>query len=482
MTRSGNGTTRRTFFAGVTTGLSVMAFDAKATEPSLSQSLAAAVVESRARPVPAEVLDRTVWTVIDSLGAMIVAAKMPEVQAFMNLVRSRRGKPAARVLGSGVTAAVEYAAAGGAFLIHANEIDDGDMRSQLRASAVIMSTALAMADALDQSGAAFLRSAALGYTLQGRLAAPQGPTQGRGWMASGVWGPPAASMMAADAMELGTEQLASALALAASASGGSFQYFYDQTEEKRLVVARAARSSVEAAFLARAGEAGARHSLEGPAGLYRLFGGRETQMPSAQDLTGDLDRLEGPLFIHPKFFAASQSIIPTLDGIVEDLPELRADEVERFVLRGDETWARVLADKINQFEPPLTRIGAMMNFSYVLALVMVRGTAMPGDYQDLPDAAVVAVAQQGRFELDPAAAILRIDFTLKDGRVLTSVARYPGPQDMAALSAPRRLTKFEALTRRLGTARQAELLAACRALPQEPSMHRWITRVQSLTE
>lgn len=480
MTSDRGRTTRRAFVAGAATGLAVGAGSVGAAEPSLSEAIAASVAASRETPVPPAVLDRTVWSVIDCLGAMTFAAGAPEVEAFMRLVASRRGKPKARVLGTGVTAAVEYAAAGGAFLIHANEIDDGDMRSQLRASSVIMSTALAMADALDQSGAAFLRSAALGYTLQGRLAAPQGPTQGRGWMASGVWGPPAAGAMAADALGLGADQIASALALAASASGGSFQYFHDQTEEKRLVVARAARSSVEAAYLARAGETGAKHILEGPAGLYRLFGGKDGVIPSAQSLAGDLGRLEGPLFIHPKFFSASQSIIPTLDGIAADLPDLKAEDVERFTLRGDETWAPVLADKINRFEPPLTRIGAMMNFSYALALVMVRGTAMPGDYQDLPDAAAVAFARKGRFEVDPAASVLRIDFTLKDGRTLTSTARYPGPQDMAPLEAPRRLAKFGALTRRLGEARQTALLEACRALPQEASMRRWITRVQSL--
>lgn len=471
--------TRRTFVAGAVTGLALTS-DAFAAEPSLSQSLAGAIVGTRRGPVPTEVVDRTVWTVIDCLGAMIFAAGTPEVEAFMSLVSSRRGKPKARVLGAGVTAAVEYAAAGGAFLIHANEMDDGDMRSQLRASSVIMSTALAMADALDQTGAAFLRSAALGYTLQGRLAAPQGPPQGRGWMASGVWGPPAAGAMAADAMGLDADQIASALALAASASGGSFQYFHDQTEEKRIVVARAARSAVEAAWLARAGESGARHILEGPAGLYRLFGGPDGVAPPVQALVADLGQLEGPLFVHPKFFAASQSIIPTLDGIAADHPGLRADDVESFVLRGDASWAPVLADKINRFEPPLTRIGAMMNFSYVLALVLVRGSAMPGDYQLLPDPDVVAFARKGRFDTDPAATVPHIDLTLKDGRVLTSIARYPGPRDMAALEAPRRLAKFAALTRRLGETRQAALLEACRALPEAPSMRRWISRVQSL--
>ncbi|WGM40631.1 MmgE/PrpD family protein [Caulobacter sp. NIBR1757] len=481
MSTDGLKTTRRAFVAGAATGLAVPAGPTQAAQPSLAQSLAAATVASRDRPVPSEVLDRTVWSVIDCLGAMIFAAGTPEVGPFMTLVGSRRGKPRARVLGAGVTAAVEYAAAGGAFLIHANEMDDGDMRSQLRASSVIMSTALAMADALDQSGPAFLRSAALGYTLQGRLAAPQGPTQGRGWMTSGVWGPPAAGAMAADAMGLGADQITSAIALAASASGGSFQYFHDQTEEKRLVVARAARSAVEAALLARSGEIGARHILEGPAGLYRLFGGKDGMPPTVEALTGDLWRLEGPLFIHPKYFAASQSIIPSLDGIAADLPDLRAAEIETFTVRGDASWAPVLADKIDRFAPPATRIGAMMNFSYVLGLVLVRGTAMPGDYADLPDAAAVVLARKGRFQLDPEAAVLRIDFTMKDGRVLSSLARYPGPQDIAPLEASRRIAKFNALTSRIEEKRRVALLEACRALPGESSMRRWIGRVQSLT-
>ncbi|NBB16829.1 hypothetical protein GVN21_15805 [Caulobacter sp. SLTY] len=454
---------------------------ARAAERSLSGQLAQAIVALRGTTPPPEVIERTIWTVIDNLGAMIFAGRTREVQPYLDLATSRTGAPAARIVGTGRTAPVEAAAGANAFLIHANEVDDGDLRSQLRASAVIMSSAMAIAEAFDVSGPAFLKACALGYTVQGRLAAPLGPTQGRGWMASGVWGPPAAAAMAADMLGLDAAKITSAIGLAGVASGGPFQYFYDQTEEKRLIVARAARAAVESALLARAGEVGASQILEGPAGLYRLIGGPSAPIPTAEALTADLARLEGPLFIRPKYFAASHSIIPTLDGMAEDTPGLKADQIESFLVRGDAGWARVLAAKVDRFEAPATRIGAMMNFSYVLALVLVRGRAMPADFDGPPDPAAIALAGKGRFAVEPERRGLRVEFRLKDGRLLTAEARYPGPDEQAPPEEARRLAKFRALTAdRLAPANQDRVMRHCRTLPEAGSMRAWAGELQSL--
>lgn len=453
-----------------------------AASQSLSGSLAAALVALRGTPVPHEVAERTAWTLLDVMGTVVYGASLAGTRNFLNSVRARSGQPATMVFGAGTAAPIELAAAANAFLIHAAEIDDSDLRAQLRASAVIMPTALALAEAHDIDGAAFIRAAAMGYTLQGRLAAPLGPIQRFGWMASGVWGPPAAAAMAADMMGLSAPQMVSAMGLAGSASGGSFQYFFDQTEEKRFIVARAARTAVESAMLASAGEAGPPFIFEGQAGLYRLFGDRVLKAPDAATLVANLGNLEGPLFILPKFYAASHSIIPTLDGIAADIPHaIDAAAVERIVVKGDAGWASVLADKINDFAPPATLIGAMINYSFVVALFLARRSLMPDDISEavIRDPATIALARKTRFETVAGPADLSVEIAMADGTRYLARARTPAVGKPAAFHQTERLAKFQGLTAdRLSAERRNRLKALCLGVGTVPSMRGWARDVQ----
>ncbi len=471
--------TRRHAIAGVATGLIFAERIAAAVpgEPSLSLRIGEAVVAAREAAVPEAVAERTAWTLLDAMGAIVHGARLPSTRPVVAMFAARKGTPEAMIYGRRMRAPVELAAAANAFLIHADEVDDSDLRAQLRASAVILPTALALAEATDCSGARFVHAAALGYTLQGRLAAPLGPIQRFGWMASGVWGPPAAAAMASSMLGSSAAAIADAIGLAGSASGGSFQYFYDQTEEKRLIVARAARIAVESAQLAKVGEAGPRRILEGQAGLYRLFGGAEAALPDATTLTGRLGDLEGPLYVRPKYYAASHSIIPMLDGMALDLPaDVRAEDVTAFVVRGDAGWARVLGDKIDHFVAPASQIGGMINFSFVVATWLRRRNALPRDFEPgaLNDPVTLALAARGRFEI-VGGVPLSLELIMRDGRRLTARARTPGPGERAPPEREQRSAKFDALTAPLSPDRRAALRRACLDIGRAASMRRWAT-------
>lgn len=463
--------------AGLSTGLIAMPGLAQvARGKSLSQALAEAIVALRSTPLRPDIAERAAWTLLDGMGAMLHGAAQPSVRRSVAAFADRRGTPAASIVGHRVQAPVELAAAANAYLLHAEEVDDSDLPAQLRASAVILPTALAMAEALDLSGAQFLANLALGLTLQRRLAAPLGPTQPLGWMASGVWGPPAAAAMAAAMAGLDVRSIASALALGGSGSGGSFQYFYDQTEEKRLIVARGARTAVESARLAALGETGAARILEGQAGLYRLIGGAAASIPTAAQLTAGLADRDGPLFLQPKYFAASSSVIPTLDGLAADLPAgFDAEQIVDFTVRGNAGWARVLADKVNGFTPPQSRIGASTNFSFMVALYALRRSALPDDLTPaaLADARILALAKRGRFVVADVPDIVT-EFTLRDGRIVRTVARTPPPGQPVPFEQPRRIAKFDALTARaVNQATRERVRAACLSVGQASSMRSW---------
>ena len=446
--------------------------------PALSVQIAQALVSLNRSVVPPEVRERVGWTILDGLGVMRFGAGLAAVKPYLGNVAGRVGTPSGSVPAAGLTLAAENAAAANAFLIHAAEIDDSDLRGQLRASAVVLPTLLAAAEMADASGEAFVRALALAYTLQGRLAAAVPvPIQSRGWMASGVWGPPAAAAGAALLLELPPGRIASAMGLAGSDSGGLFQYLFDQTDEKRLIMARAARAAVESVRLAQAGEAGPPRILEGRAGIYALFAGQPA--PDAATLTRDLAGMEGPLFIYPKLYAASHSIIPTLDGLAADLPNgFRWQDVESYVVRGDTGWRDTVGTKITDYSPPSSMIGAMINYGFVVSMFLIRGSVMPGDYAAaMADERIDALARRGSFEVQPTPSDLSVEFRMRGGAVHRARARTPGPRDRAPLDAARRLAKLEALTPDLGRPARERLIALCQGVHRAPSMRAWMRQV-----
>jgi 2-methylcitrate dehydratase PrpD len=435
----------------------------------------------RNAPVPPLVAERIGWTLLDGFAVMQFGKGVATAEPFLRTFGDRVGAPVASVPVLGSQLAAESAAAVNAFLIHAAEIDDSDLRGQLRASAVVLPTALAAAELVDARGADFVRALALGYTLQGRFTAPiPVPIQSRGWMASGVWGPPAAAAAAALLMGLSPAQIASAIGLAGSDAGGLFQYFFDQSEEKRLIMARAARAAVESARLAQAGEIGPARIIEGRAGLYALFAG--VPAPEATAFTSELAAMEGPLFIYPKLYAASHSIIPTLDGMAADLPRtFRWQDVASYVVRGDQGWADTVGSKIVDYKAPESTIGAMINYGFVVAMYLIRGSVMPADYSAaLRDPRIDAFARRGSFEVQPSPSDLSVEFRMRDGRTYLAKAQTPGPRDQSPLDAQRRLQKVAALTPDWTAARRDQLAALCHSVAAAPSMRGWVRDVAAL--
>lgn len=417
---------------------------------TIAEQLGSKVAAARFEDMSAQVVERTKWIVLDNLATLIYTSQIMKADAYLVRARERGGKPEARLWGTNIRLPVEDAAAGNAWLIHAAETDDTDHRASLRASPVVMGPALAMAEAQSSSGKDFLLSLAVGYTVLGRLAEPLGPLQLKGYMSSGVWGPPAAAAVSAKLRHLDAAQSANAIAIAASASGGSFQYYYDQTEEKRLIVARAARAGVEAAYLACHGEKGAERIFEGEAGLYRLFGEPGRKPPTAETIVKNFARLEGPLRLAPKFHAASASIIPFLDALAPIVAArgLTAADVDHFIVRGNADAAKIYAAKLAVYHSPPTQIGAKTSLAFTIALYLTKGSADAFDFTPLTlaDPAINALAVKGRFEhIDSPETNLVL--VLKSGEQIVITPFQSDGKSNEPEMREARLAKFKSLTR-----------------------------------
>jgi 2-methylcitrate dehydratase PrpD len=281
-------------------------------------------------------------------------------------------------------------------------------------------------------------------------------------------------------MKLDSTATANSIAIAASAGGGSFQYYYDQTEEKRLIVARAARAGVEAALLACHGEVGAKRIFEGQAGLYRLFGGDKAASVDASAITADFVALEGPLRLYPKFYSASASIIPFLEKMPSE--RINPAAIDHYTIRGNADAARIYKAKLDAYTAPQTQIGAKTSLGFVLALYLMRGSADPFDFTPgtFADPAINALAAKGRFEaIDSPATELVI--TLKSGETLKIVPYQSDGSKTEPLMREARMAKFRSLTRNaLTDAERAKIIAAVERLDSVRDMATWAQGIDRL--
>lgn len=458
-------------------------FAQEAAPEPLTEQLGAIVAQARYGDLTPEVRRRLDLTVADNLASLVAATPEHCNDAFIARLRERGGAREALVPGCGFRLPAEEAAAAIAYLIHANETDDSDFRSELRASPHVFGAAVAVAQAANADGETFLTALAAGYSVQAAIATPFGPLQPR-YMTSGVWGPLGAAAASSRAFGLNTEETGAALALAASSAGGPFQYFYDQSEEKRLIVARAARNGVEAAILAQGGERGAPRMLEGRAGLFAAIDPTRAATLDLSAIVEGASRLDGPMYLYPKFFAASSSIIPFLEALdpVRRERGLNAADVERFTLAAEPAWARVLADKIVNFEAPRTEIGAKTNFAFVVALYMSRGSAAPRDFTQatMSDPAILELARRARFIELPVGGGSRLEIVMRSGETLTIAPSRIDPTSPAPEALALREQKFHTLAARLGEGERQTLWRLGLEAHSAGSMSSWARSVHSV--
>ncbi len=159
--------------------------------------------------------------------------------------------------------------------------------------------ALAAAEFAHASGRDLLLATAIAYSVQAL-----------GWMPSSVVGAAGAAAAAAKLLQFKPEQTQDALALGIVSGGGLFQYYFDQTEEKKLHVARTARAGIEVALLARDGWKGPVRAIEGTSGLLPSYLRGSGRKPHYDMLRTAVPRFDGPLYVYPKFTSCSASLPP----------------------------------------------------------------------------------------------------------------------------------------------------------------------------
>ena len=237
---------------------------------TLAERLAAFTAGLRFEALPADVLASARLRTLDVIGLALAASTFDFAAPVIAAVEAGSGP--CTIIGTPRTAGPAAAALANGTLAHGLDFDDTHAASITHASAVVVPTALAVAESAGISGRDVITATVAGYEAVARLgmAAP-GRLHARGWHATSTCGAFAAALTAGKLLGLDAARLTHALGLAGSFASGLMEFLEDGSAVKRVHAGWAAHAGVFAASLAAGGMTGPASVLEGRFGFYRTF-------------------------------------------------------------------------------------------------------------------------------------------------------------------------------------------------------------------
>jgi 2-methylcitrate dehydratase PrpD len=448
-------------------------------EQPLAARLAGAAATLSVASLPADAVAITKELIADQLGLQLRGATLPNVAPAARLVAAAGGAPECTVVGMGLRTSAPYAAyANGAFG-HACQYDDSHQLAWHPGSCVVPSV-LAFAEREERTGADVITAVIAGTQVMAVLgAAATSAMQRLGWHGAKVLGVFGAAVGAGLMLGLPRDQLAQAIAIAASDSAGTMEYDHGGGEVKRLHVGSAARAGCEAALLARDGMTAPLTALDGDKGVLALIGRLDAaQARAAVEAADDRVQVLDLIFrLHPTV----GTVHAPLDGIAElrRVHGFAWPDVEQIRV-GVSEYAKTHGGTVTR---PHDVLSAQFSLAFSTGLLLTRGRDRPQDYFDRalwsdPDILAIADRIQVYVATFPDGFPMlsaRVQVRLRDGREFATVQRgfrgHPAnPATAAEIEA-----KFRAnLDGLRGTNETEEILALVRGLDAVQDLGRLI--------
>jgi len=383
------------------------------------QTVARYIVEAGGRPLPDDVIQKTKYHLLDTLGSMISGSHLPPGEKAIVYAKAQGGTKEASVPGSKLVTTVVNAALAGGMLAHADETDDSHAPSLTHPGCAIIPAALAMAERQSASGTALLRAIALGYDISSRMSPALGGyalgASGRDTHSHGtMFGAAAACGSLA---RLDERQIRHMLSYTSQQVAGLSNYARDTEHIEKAFIfgGMPARNGAAAATMVASGMTGIDDVFSGERSLFFAFG----QNAKPELLTQGLGENYEILRTNIKRWTVGSPIQAPLDSLSTLLKEhkFKAADVEKVVVRVSQQGARTVN---NRHMPDI-------NMQYMVSVMLLDGTASleaAHDIARMSDPRVLEMRSRiellGDDELQAALPIRqgKVDVTLRDGRVL----------------------------------------------------------------
>jgi 2-methylcitrate dehydratase PrpD len=349
--------------------------------------------------LPSSVVSAAQNCVLDTLGCALFGS--PEawsrIMATEMLAEGSRGS--STIVGERVTVAAPAAALCNGTAAHGFELDDHLDEAIVHPGAIIVSAALAAAEAVEATGARLLLGIVAGYEFANRLGLAMGVTPSqRGWHKTSVVGPAAAAVAVAKVMKLAVDQMQSAVGLACATASGTKAFAAGEGGgmEKRMHAGRAAEAGVRMAQLAARGFTAPPRAVEGRFGLLDVMSGDKGKPHLLSETLGAKWAIE---HVYIKLYPCCAWIQAAAQQLVDlrGPRPVKADEVKN-VRVGVSAYAKAQ----NGNPLPQDTMGAQFSIPYCAALALTGDPADPAAYSDaaIADSARRALAQRVEIFVD----------------------------------------------------------------------------------
>ena len=443
---------------------------------SVIDSLAALLVAIGPDSAPSDLLRHARRCLLDALGCAIHGTSLPEGRAVLQAVRemSEEGVPGPAF------ASVDSAALAGGFLCHLRELDDVHY-AILHPGAVCVPAALAVANRLGASLRDVLWALVVGYEAMVRVAKGQNYLNHRrlGWHGTATCGPFGAAAAVAHLLRVDRRQLAWALGLAGSRTGGTWAFAVDGAMSKRLHPGLAARDGLTAAYLAHNGISGPVHILEAEDGGFYRTTSEGWDLAEVTRAWGDEWAVSATEF---KWYAACKSAHAPIEA---------AKRLYRTAMRGESSVSTIhhVQVKVNSTGcrmagrgySPDSVTSAQLSIPYGIAVALTGGEGDVGDYTLEQVARPDRLAIAERVTVSPSAEmdLLRaahhkvpgeVEIAFTDGRVAREYVEDPKGSRGNPLTDAELADKFRRLTQGIVGSDAADRLAnlVLGAAPETP--------------
>ncbi len=371
--------------------------------------------------IPESVLDVARTAITDYIGVTIAGSQTTVARNVQRFAATRAEIGACQVLGTGQTSSMAYAAYANAVASHALDFDDVSWATIGHPTVTVAPAAFAAAEQQQLGGDAILLAYITGVEAQHQIARWVMPALSeQGWHTTPVIGIIGAVVAVAKLLELDTDSLTNALAIAASSASGVRGNFGSQS--KALHAGMAAFNAINAVELAQMGVSGKADVIEASDGFARCFSGVSLEQPEVT-LGKEWDLLS-PGLVFKRYPCCSGSH-PAIDCLSDLLEEQNIPLCE---LESISVGVSLLGPRELVCNHPNNAIEAKFSMQYALAARWVYGAVSLNQFTDeaVQNPEVQRLLPKITMTVDPeleklgfiGTAPVKLSIRLKDGRVI----------------------------------------------------------------
>jgi 2-methylcitrate dehydratase PrpD len=340
--------------------------------------------------------------------------------------------------------------------IHALELDDTHSFSSVHAAGPVIASALSVCSHEGtHTGRDLIEAIVAGYDLACRTGMAVRGTNPyhRGFHPTGICGPFGAAAAAGKLLRLDTEGYLDAWGITGSMAAGLMAYLQNGAWTKKLHPGWAAQSGVMAAYLAHGGYLGPRDIFSGQYPFPQAY----SDHFAAHHLTDELGTRFEVERMSFKRFACCRTIHAPMTAALKLRAggSWRPEEIEAIHVTIAEEDLDLVVEPLDRKKSPRTAIEAQFSMPFGLALVLVEGDAMPGQYGpgQLADPLILKLSRMFEYSLSddytrrrplhfPCTLRVRMAGQWREASVDAPLGDYTNP-----LSPEEMVTKFRGLAR-----------------------------------